>query len=558
MTGRETIRSIPSALSRQYHNAYNLRPPHYTPSFIHGTDASPSRIDGRVATTSLRQVSGGFWTVGGQLTVQLVQLQAVLSGAGGLIASGTTAAPLHTASFLDQPTLDDKVIEHERRLGLALDIDQTERVLIQDNANRENGPNLLPQHSPFIWRDTFTQKTEEQPTAEKAIPTVPFRVLDAPSLKDDYYCSILAYSYTCHTLAVALTHKVYLWTEQYGVRYPPLPPVRLSNFVTSLAFSSESGGRAILAVARNSGTVTLWSLLEARPRFDAPHPCAASCVAFRPSQTYRQSINGDEFVPCEDLLVGDDAGKIYYYSLQWPESMTLLAKVDAHTQNICGLAWSPDSELFVSGGNDNRAFLFDPQIILQNQPEILAPGNSVEHAPATRMPVHQQVDPAQSGRTTPPVIQTIPVPFGMLTPPASPERNQSRAQPGGLFSVLATATGQTTSGLATPPASPTRRISGLPRAPIVDYRWPPHRTASQNLPDIRNGLADPSIPGQTNVHVYSFYHFAAVKAIAFAPWQPSLLATGGGSNDRQIHFFHTGSGATLALINVFSQVTSLV
>ncbi len=82
--------------------------------------------------------------------------------------------------------------------------------------------------------------------------------------------------------------------------------------------------------------------------------------------------------------------------------------------------------------------------------------------------------------------------------------------------------------------------------------------SASEVPLVRNGLANPSIPGQTDVHIYSFYHAAAVKALAFAPWQRSLLATGGGSNDRQIHFFHTGSGATLALINVFSQVTSLV
>lgn len=59
------------------------------------------------------------------------------------------------------------------------------------------------------------------------------------------------------------------------------------------------------------------------------------------------------------------------------------------------------------------------------------------------------------------------------------------------------------------------------------------------------------------MHKRSFYHSAAVKAIAYAPWQPTLLATGGGSNDRQIHFHHTESGSTLAVINVFAQVTSL-
>ncbi len=37
-------------------------------------------------------------------------------------------------------------------------------------------------------------------------------------------------------------------------------------------------------------------------------------------------------------------------------------------------------------------------------------------------------------------------------------------------------------------------------------------------------------------------HNAAVKAIAFCPWQDGLVATGGGSNDQCIHFFHTCSG----------------
>lgn len=51
---------------------------------------------------------------------------------------------------------------------------------------------------------------------------------------------------------------------------------------------------------------------------------------------------------------------------------------------------------------------------------------------------------------------------------------------------------------------------------------------------------------------------AAVKALAFCPWQNGLLAAGGGSNDRCIHFYHTMSGACLATIDCAAQVTSLV
>lgn len=52
-------------------------------------------------------------------------------------------------------------------------------------------------------------------------------------------------------------------------------------------------------------------------------------------------------------------------------------------------------------------------------------------------------------------------------------------------------------------------------------------------------------------------HKAAVKAIAWCPWQSNLLATGGGSYDRHIHFWNSTSGARVNSIDTGSQVTSL-
>lgn len=52
-------------------------------------------------------------------------------------------------------------------------------------------------------------------------------------------------------------------------------------------------------------------------------------------------------------------------------------------------------------------------------------------------------------------------------------------------------------------------------------------------------------------------HRAAVKALSWCPWQLNLLATGGGSYDRHIHFWNTTSGARTNNIDTGSQVTSL-
>lgn len=52
-------------------------------------------------------------------------------------------------------------------------------------------------------------------------------------------------------------------------------------------------------------------------------------------------------------------------------------------------------------------------------------------------------------------------------------------------------------------------------------------------------------------------HRAAVKALSWCPWQLNLLATGGGSYDRHIHFWNTTTGGRTNSIDTGSQVTSL-
>lgn len=49
-------------------------------------------------------------------------------------------------------------------------------------------------------------------------------------------------------------------------------------------------------------------------------------------------------------------------------------------------------------------------------------------------------------------------------------------------------------------------------------------------------------------------HQAAVKALAWCPWQKNLLASGGGTADRMIRFWNSSSGACLNAVDTHSQV----
>lgn len=176
----------------------------------------------------------------------------------------------------------------------------------------------------------------------------------------------------------------------------------------------------------------------------------------------------------EDLLVGDEVGNVYYYSIEWPDawevsrdgwsgSMTLLAKISIHTQQICGLAFSPDGSQFATGGNDNLCCLFR--------------SNDVLRSPRESLDITEEI--AAVGAHGPRVAHNI--------------------------------------------------------------------SGTNSVREIRSGMEK-----------HRWAHGAAVKAIAFCPWREGLIATGGGSNDKCIHFFHTSSGACLSTISVAAQVTSLI
>lgn len=270
---------------------------------------------------------------------------------------------------------------------------------------------------------------------------------------------------------------MYLWSEKRAPRTIPdsLAAPEGSAHVTSLSFSSQEGKNAILAIGRADGRITLWSPLDSDPRFDSEQPAPVSYVCFRPTPVTQASLREPTaVVSTEELLVGDEVGYVYYYSIEWPDaiqrdlfdwhgSMTLIARICCHTQQICGIAWSHDGELFAAGGNDNQLILFESKKILRRS-----------------------------------------------------HNNQKTT-------------------------------------PSVHVRNAGSEPAHSNGPSHGEVL---TVEAGREKHTFTLN--AAVKAIAFAPWQPTLLAAGGGSNDRCIHFFHTLSGATLATIDCHAQVTSLV
>lgn len=58
--------------------------------------------------------------------------------------------------------------------------------------------------------------------------------------------------------------------------------------------------------------------------------------------------------------------------------------------------------------------------------------------------------------------------------------------------------------------------------------------------------------------LYTLPHMGAVKALAWCPFQSTLLATGGGSSDRCIRFFSSSTGGLLNSVDTSTQVGHLL
>lgn len=115
--------------------------------------------------TSARQISAGaVWNVGGPSAVSDT-VTAVSTGTGGMLGSGTTA-PLYTSTFLNRADPEAELEAYERRLALALEVDQTDRILQHSPAPTGHSGarhEKRPPHAPHFWRNSAWAQDDIRP-----------------------------------------------------------------------------------------------------------------------------------------------------------------------------------------------------------------------------------------------------------------------------------------------------------------------------------------------------------------------------------------------------------
>jgi len=172
--------------------------------------------------------------------------------------------------------------------------------------------------------------------APRKIAKVPFKVLDAPQLQDDFYLNLVDWS-SANVLSVGLSNCVYLWSACTS-RVTKLCDLGPDDTVTSVSWTQRG---AHLAVGTNKGETQIWDV--------------AACKKLRTMAGHRGRVgtmawNG--FV----LSTGSRDHNILHRDVR--QAQPYMSRLIGHRQEVCGLKWSFDEQQLASGGNDNKLYIW--------------------------------------------------------------------------------------------------------------------------------------------------------------------------------------------------------
>ena len=209
----------------------------------------------------------------------------------------------------------------------------------RSTSRSERGPNINARSEIYslspVKHSSQTMLLSPRKTP-RAVSKVPYKVLDAPDLQDDFYLNLVDWG-NSDVLAVGLADCVYLWSRDDG-HVKQLCKLE-GDIVTSVSWIQRGSH---LAIGTNKGLLLIYdTVAERRLRVMSGHSARISSLAWN----------------AHILSTGSRDRTILNRDVRMPQQY--LRKLTGHKQEVCGLKWNPDTEQLASGGNDNKIFIWE-------------------------------------------------------------------------------------------------------------------------------------------------------------------------------------------------------
>ncbi|KAK0527994.1 substrate-specific activator of APC-dependent proteolysis [Tilletia horrida] len=172
----------------------------------------------------------------------------------------------------------------------------------------------------------------------RTMSKVPYKVLDAPDLADDFYLNLVDWS-PSNVLGVGLGHCVYLWSAKTAQVSKLVDLQSSKDRVTGLNWA---GRGPHIAVGTDSGLVQIWDAERMKLiRTHRGHTARVGALAW--NEHILSSGSRDRLIFHHDVRVREQ----------------YVAALPGHRQEVCGLKWNTESNQLASGGNDNKLMIWD-------------------------------------------------------------------------------------------------------------------------------------------------------------------------------------------------------
>jgi cell division cycle protein 20 (cofactor of APC complex) len=182
-------------------------------------------------------------------------------------------------------------------------------------------------------KDTFRASIHD-----RFISSEPFKILDAPELKNNNYLNLLSWG-SDNILAVALGQKVYLWNASTN-SVDELMTLEGDDYVSSVSWSGSNGNH--LAIGSSNSVVSIWDASASKClRNMTGHSSRVGSLSW--NQHILSSGSRDTNIINHDVRIRDH------------KQSTLRG----HQQEVCSLSWSPDGTTLASGGRDNLLCIWE-------------------------------------------------------------------------------------------------------------------------------------------------------------------------------------------------------
>lgn len=199
--------------------------------------------------------------------------------------------------------------------------------------------------------------------SSRKIPKQPDKMLDAPDIIDDYYLNILSWS-SKNILAVALRDTVYLWNAATSSITLLMQTSEPGDYVSAVRWSPD--GHTI-AIGTAASEISLWDAEYQKFLQNLHgHELRVSSLSWNPAAHSTAVTSGgrDALILSHDLRARRSArapSRSASASAAVRRGCVRVggASAGGHTQEVCGLQWSPSGVNLASGGNDNLLNIWD-------------------------------------------------------------------------------------------------------------------------------------------------------------------------------------------------------